>query len=369
MKWLFLLLLIINLGILAWGYQQEQMEPETPIAAGSDVGNMRLISEVEEEPKPAETAPTLELVEAASAQEQEQEQEPEVAVVTPEPVQSAPEQKTEVAAVKPEPAESVPAQEPEVAAAKPEHEAGLELAEPPGMAAADTTPAEQSEPEEVQTKEVIEVESVLQQQVGTATSTETEPSPEQYTSPAITDTTQPVLERPIADGKPAPPKPEIISKCGVIGPLKDKQEAKEVLDDLIKSKVTAKLEQSTEQLQIGFWVVIPALTDGGQVQAKIEELAKVGLKDIWHFRGGTLKNSISLGMFSKRENAENYSRQVLKKGFKTKVQPRYLNKTRYLIKFSISKPKTAARMMWKMVENKYSKMPFSEQSCEPIATR
>ena len=52
MKWLFLLLLTINLGIFAWGYQREQIETAHPIAAGSDVGDMRLLSEARPEPDP-----------------------------------------------------------------------------------------------------------------------------------------------------------------------------------------------------------------------------------------------------------------------------------------------------------------------------
>jgi hypothetical protein len=106
------------------------------------------------------------------------------------------------------------------------------------------------------------------------------------------------------------------------------------------------------------------MEDGGQAQAKIDELAQVGLKDIWHFRGGGMKNAISLGMFAKKENADNFRDEVLKKGFETEMRPRYLNKTKYLVKFSISKSKNVTENMWQDVKQKYSKMPFSEQSCE-----
>jgi len=74
-------------------------------------------------------------------------------------------------------------------------------------------------------------------------------------------------------------------------------------------------------------------------------------------------------MFSKKENAENYSQELLRKGFRTKMQPRTINKTSYLVNFSITKPKSVTRLMWRMAERKYSKMPFTEQSCESIASR
>jgi hypothetical protein len=259
MKWLFLLLLTVNIAIFAWGYQLEQ-RPQPILEAGGDVGNMRLISELTEE--------------EASINEEESKQEP-----------------------------------------APATEAQSELETAPQIASTEEQPEE---------------------------STQDEPQEE--------------------SNKPA--MPGDVSRCGIIGPLKDRQVAKEVMEDLKKSELEAKLERSIKKEQIGYWVVIPPMEDGSQAQAKIDELAQVGLKDIWHFRGGGMKNAISLGMFSKKENAENFSKEVLAKGFETEMRPRYLNKTSYLVKFSITNSKTVVDNLWGEVEKKYSKMPFTKQSCE-----
>lgn len=319
MKWLFILLLIINVGIFTWGYQQEQIEKHPAVDAGSDVGKMRLISELSDEEK-----------EGA--------------------VESGDQAGEESAAVEAKPAEDTqkPASE---QAASPQEPAAAEIGQAQTGDKATTDKETVTEPE-----------------------TKTEQTPAVKVAEAKEKVTQPE-EKPVEQAAKQQEKaaqtelePGTVSRCGTIGPIRDRQVAKDIVDDLEKSNLEAKLERSIEKQQIGYWVVIPPMDDGSQAQAKIDELAEAGLKDIWHFRGGGMKNAISLGMFAKKENAENFSKEVLKKGFKTEMQPRFLNKTTYLVKFAIVKPKTVTEIMWRMVENKYSKMPFSEQSCEPIAT-
>ncbi len=356
MKWLFLLLLIINLGIFAWGYQHEQMRQSVSIVAGSDVGDMRLLDEAQQASESKMLAPTPELEPEVATLETESEVAIAPTATTAEPSEKA-ETPTEIAAE----IESAPQQQRETkteSVAETESQAGTEQVVDTAIATEEQTVSLASK-----TEKPAEPQTATEPVVGT----ETDPKAQSATADAESE--KPALERPVADDRPAPAKPEISSRCGSIGPLKDRKLAKEMVQELEKSKFKAKLEQSVEKKQIGFWVVIPPLVDGSRAQAKIDELTRAGLKDIWHFRGGGLKNAISLGMFSKKENAENYSRAVLKKGFKTKIQPRYLNKTRYLVKFSINKPKIVTRLMWRMVERKYSKHEFHEHSCEPIATR
>lgn len=305
MKWLFILLLIINVGIFAWGYQQEQLAVKPPIAAGADVGDMRLINELNKESDQAATETTSAPVQTEHASE-------------PERLESSEKQAGD-------------------SAAEAEQNSEQETAT---LADTDATPPEGPEVDAVENQPYIS-----------------------------DDQKQPQPENPVAGDRVAEFESDTTSRCGAIGPIIDRQVAQEVLDDLGKLKFAPKLETSTKKQQIGYWVVIPHLADSDQAQAMIERLAQAGLRDIWHFRGGELENVISLGVFSKKENAENFSREVLAKGFKTEMQPRYLNKQHYMVKFTITRPKTVTGIMWGMVEKKYSKMPFTEQTCEPIATR
>ena len=142
MKWLFLLLLTVNVAIFAWGYQQEQIQPPA-VEAGGDLGNMRLISELQEDAKLESEA------EADTKQEKSLEPQP----------------KTEA----------------------------VEKVASNDSAAEKTAAAEQAEKSE-----------------------------------------------------PQEPEPGTISKCGVIGPLKDRQMAKQIMEDLAKAEIEAKLKRWKE---------------------------------------------------------------------------------------------------------------------------
>jgi hypothetical protein len=331
MKWLFLLLLIINIAIFAWGYQHEQMEQQPAVEAGADVGNMRLISEIAEEEK-QKSAGTSEQADAEVVIAKADQPEPEHTSATQEKEDK---------------------EESEGVVVEAESEAKVEER----VAEKD----EESKPEKV----VAKVESEMETEEKTA---DKEGKGEKEKEPKVastdTKTEKSAQEKQPEEPKKPEKKPVTVMKCGIVGPLKDRKVAKGIMDDLRKAEIDAKLERKIDKEQIGYWVVIPPMEDGSQAQAKIDELAQVGLKDIWHFRGGGMKNAISLGMFAKKENADNFSKEVLAKGFKTEMRPRYLNKTRYLVKFTIAKPKVVTENMWQDVKKKYSKMPFREQKCD-----
>ncbi len=290
MKWLFLLLLIINIGIFAWGYQHEQVKKQPAIEAGADVGDMRLISELEEDEK-------KEIVETTVDEDSEK------------------------------------------------------TADEVGQTKQEQRPTDEEIPDIVEKTVTAAKEEVPASEVADKKDLSIETKKEKATQEQKTE------------------EPGVVRRCGTIGPIKDRQVAKDLVEELKESELNAKLERKIEKQQIGYWVVIPPMEDGSQAQAKIDELAQAGVKDIWHFRGGGMKDAISLGMFAKKENAVNFTQEVLKKGFKTEMRPRYLNKTMYLVNFAIEKPGKAAQNMWHDIEQKYSKMPFSEQSCESIATK
>ncbi len=331
MKWLFLLLLIINIAIFAWGYQHEQIEQQPTVEAGADVGNMRLISELAEDEK-------QEVAESGEQNGSEvviaKAEQPDIGhtTATEEKVDQTETTETEVEEKRPT------AEEPREEKQEPK----------PDVAAKVELKTEIEEEKEIEDKAEKRADKAAEEQVASQDKKPEKPAP----------------DKQIEESEKPKKKPGEVSRCGIIGPLKDRQVAKEVMEELNKAELQAKLERSIEKEQIGYWVVIPPMEDGSQAQAKIDELAQVGLKDIWHFRGGGMKNAISLGMFAKKENAENFSEEVLQKGFKTEMRPRYLNKTKYLVKFSIAKSKNVTDNMWRDVEQKYSKMPFKEQLCE-----
>jgi hypothetical protein len=294
MKWLFILLLIINLALFGWMFTREE-EPSGPqTVAASNKGGIRLLSEVrqEEEARKAEEAAALAAKEA--------------------------EEKAREAA------EMIAQQQPE------------------------------SEPEAEETTEepIPEVAMDVPQ---AAAEQEAEPEPEFIYVQRPTETT---LAGAVG----------ITEQCGILGPIRDGQKAKSAQEILENAGIEVWVKEKSERTEIGYWVVIPSLGTSEKVQEKIQELADAGIKDIWVFQAGELKNSISLGMFSQKENANNYSQVAASKGFNTELRPRFMNKKQYRLGFRIEDSEPVIKSMWQQIEMQYSQYELNMAPCGQIAT-
>jgi hypothetical protein len=78
MKWLFILLLIINVVILTWGIQREPVDQTAEITKQSGVGNLRLLSEIEAA-KNEVASPESDGADVAEEPQQDTEKPPEAA--------------------------------------------------------------------------------------------------------------------------------------------------------------------------------------------------------------------------------------------------------------------------------------------------
>jgi len=67
----------------------------------------------------------------------------------------------------------------------------------------------------------------------------------------------------------------------------------------------------------GYFVLIPALPSVTAAQQALKDLEAAGIKDTWLFRGGELRNAISLGVYSSRAGAQRHADLVARKGFAT----------------------------------------------------
>lgn len=79
----------------------------------------------------------------------------------------------------------------------------------------------------------------------------------------------------------------------------------------------------------GYYVLVPAASNRTEAKATLAKLRKVGVKDTWLFAAGPLKNSISLGLFSRQTNAQQRARQLQAKGFAVVVRDKYRDVVSY----------------------------------------
>ena len=126
--------------------------------------------------------------------------------------------------------------------------------------------------------------------------------------------------------------PPADSHCGEIGPFKKKPHARSYQKRYFNNLET-RIAPRVEDEVAGYWVLIPALPDRQRANAMVKRLKNAGIEDIWLFKKGERKNSISLGLFSKMESAKEQQRSIQAKGFFPQISPLTKRFKRYWLSF------------------------------------
>ncbi len=300
MKWLFTLLLVINLTIyLVWFRGQDPLteQPSPEIQVPEDIGQIRLLQEI----SPAVVDET-----------------------TPEQAQETAVGEVMVEAETPDPAGEIPALE----------TAMDELAPEP-----DTQETETPLPE----------------------------PPEETAESGATEAAEEPMPHPFV-AEPEEALVEAVERCGVLSGVADEKNAGDTLNEMEAEGVTATADEVDEKIHIGYWVLIPPLANAQEAQQKLEELRGKGILDIWHIRAGEAMNAISLGMFSREENARKYRDKMEAQGVEAEIRPRHINKKGYQIAFRISGKPAVVEEYWNSLGIRFPGLKLTESACSLIAT-
>lgn len=160
------------------------------------------------------------------------------------------------------------------------------------------------------------------------------PEPDEIIEPGISEAIQEDSVTALPDDSNEQPEESLPNwVCGRIGPYTDKSEAEKTSEELNKFKAEVSLEQTKEQIQTGYWVLISALPSRKEARQKVKDLKAAGVTDLWLFTKGSMKNSISLGMYVGIKNATSHSNNINKKGFKSQVSPKLSQQTGYWLNY------------------------------------
>ena len=121
--------------------------------------------------------------------------------------------------------------------------------------------------------------------------------------------------RMIAPRPLVPPRPK--RACLEWGPFgaSDQKVAQSSLEAL---KLGEQLSTHDVQVVAGFWVYIPPLKNKAEVERKIAELERLGVKDYYAVEApASLKNAVSLGIFKSEEAATSYLDGLQRKGVRS----------------------------------------------------
>ncbi|MCP3662092.1 MAG: hypothetical protein GY696_06280 [Gammaproteobacteria bacterium] len=193
-------------------------------------------------------------------------------------------------------------------------------------------------------KQLAKAKPVLPKAVGDLQTIPEVEQPEEVvlTSPKVVDaSTARALEMSVPEPEKSkndtPPIPEPVAEpqwmCGILGPIDRGAKAREFLGRLKESGYQGSLRREIYQNTIGYSVIIPPLGSQSAAIEAVKRLKANGVKDLRRFVKDEVRNGISLGVFSKRSNAESRRRSIAKMGYKVKVQPRTIEVLVYWIDF------------------------------------
>jgi hypothetical protein len=143
---------------------------------------------------------------------------------------------------------------------------------------------------------------------------------------------EPVIEQAVAEPAPQDQVVEPVAEVVAIEPVCWVSEAKPNKEDFeslaLPEGVSLLSTASTEQKSIiGYKVIVPAQESREAAIKVVEQLAEGGITDVWRFRKGEMIHAISLGIFSKEDNASEIAAKASALGISADVLPRNRTKT------------------------------------------
>lgn len=270
MRWLFILLLLVNLLILGWGVQRAPDVPMDLSAMRPGVGNLRLLSERDQ------SRPDI----------------PEAVASAPVPAGGVDDSVVRAGSAPVPETETFPA---EAAASRPD-------------------PAAVPGGEELQVSDEV-AEFPLPADVPGI------PAGDGKMSPAD-------ARRLAAPAAPASPM-----VCGAFGPFERSAEARALAESLAGQGMDTSLRRESMEKPVGYWVMIPPLPSQEAAIEKVKQLRASGIEDIRRFVKGDQKNGISLGVFSSSKNARSRQQAIAEKGHSASVVPRMISVPGYWVDY------------------------------------
>ena len=124
-----------------------------------------------------------------------------------------------------------------------------------------------------------------------------------------------------AVGQPTPQgAPE--QQCLQIGPFLTQADLRRAMGALTPAASRIQFRENRVQANRGFWVFLPAQGTREAALAAARELSAQGLRDYYVVTAGDQENTISLGLFRDRANAEARQSEVQGLGFTPELQER-----------------------------------------------
>lgn len=148
--------------------------------------------------------------------------------------------------------------------------------------------------------------------------------------------------------------------CFSLGPFETEADARTLAGRLGDDTLSREIRRIQAEAEIGHWVFLPAMETREEALAVARELSDAGLRDYYVVTAGDEENTISLGLYSERSNAERRVDRLQELGFDPEMRRRTETVPRYWL--DIATPPNGDRN-WSNVLAGYPDASASQADC------
>lgn len=123
--------------------------------------------------------------------------------------------------------------------------------------------------------------------------------------------------------------------CYALGPFRDVALSTPVILKLRDLGAITNPRREEEKVTTGYWVYLPPVESWKEAREQVMALENKGMKDIFIMGRGSMKNAISVGLFTSEKAANNRVARLKKLGVEPKVQQQYSSTPKYWIDIDI----------------------------------
>lgn len=158
------------------------------------------------------------------------------------------------------------------------------------------------------------------------------------TNPVAARTPRLVLaqERPAAAGEAAQLNKELT--CLSVGPFTDDAQSTAIAERLTKAGFTTALRSEAAEVFAGYWVTLNGFAKRADAEQTLNKLKAAGITDASLLTEEGRANTLSLGLFSEKSNAEQRRGEAAKLGLEPQIQNRMRKGEAHWLDVSLQEP-------------------------------
>lgn len=124
--------------------------------------------------------------------------------------------------------------------------------------------------------------------------------------------------------------------CQSLGPFETESDMRRAMELLTPQTARIQFQENSVDTPRGYWVYLPAYSDRDAALKTARQLNAAGVRDYYVVTAGDHENTVSLGLFRERANAQRRQAQIAALGFPARLEERTEVQRRYWVEYELS---------------------------------